>query len=308
MTVIGSSKFQVKLVVDVLVNLFFFHTTLNEGRYSRIWLIQVENDGTLCRKQLIERNNELHPLEGSGDIKTIKSSKNIETNSLPLQVKRKTLDCSPVSEKGSFRYLSTEHSGSTLGAESGHGRSLLADSPNNQMAPSHSPTPASSPLSPSHGPTPASPPLSPSHGPTPASSPPSPSPPTPTPKKDLPLPPDMFAPLPPSPPMPRSLPKNSLPKLQTPVTPPTSNDEKKKQTTILAAALSGVVILIGLALCYREARSNKTDSDDRPLLVLTSNDYPGGMLMFFFLHDFCYVMTSIVVFVEIDKLINRDSL
>ncbi|KAL9297607.1 hypothetical protein ACSQ67_023503 [Phaseolus vulgaris] len=248
------------------------------GAASAIYVFRtkVENDGTLCRKQLIERNNELHPLEGSGDIKTIKSSKNIETNSLPLQVKRKTLDCSPVSEKGSFRYLSTEHSGSTLGAESGHGRSLLADSPNNQMAPSHSPTPASSPLSPSHGPTPASPPLSPSHGPTPASSPPSPSPPTPTPKKDLPLPPDMFAPLPPSPPMPRSLPKNSLPKLQTPVTPPTSNDEKKKQTTILAAALSGVVILIGLALCYREARSNKTDSDDRPLLVLTSNDYPGG--------------------------------
>ena len=253
-------------------------------------MIQVENDGKQYRKQLIERNNDLHPLEGSGDVETIKGIKNRETNSLPLHIKRKTLDCirtstSPVSQKGSFRYLSTEHSGSALGEKSGHGRNLLAASPNKQMAPSPSPTPATSP-SPSHGPTPASSPLSPSHGPTPASSPPSPS--TPSPKnKDLPLPPNMFVPFPPPPPVARPPPKNSRPIVQTPPVPsPSSNDEKKKQTTILAAALSGVVILIGLALCYREVRSNKSDRDDRPLLVLTSNDYPGGMLMFFFLHDF----------------------
>ncbi|KAG2397284.1 Formin-like protein [Vigna angularis] len=242
--------------------------------------LKVANDGKPCRKQLIDRNLDLHPLEGSGDIKSIKSNINRETNFLPLHIKRKTLDgkrtsSSPVSEKGSSRYLSTEHSGSTLGVERGHGRNLLADSPKKQTAPSPSPTPASSPLSPSNGPTPARSPLSPSHAPTPATSPPSTPPPTPK-KKDLPLPKDMFAPFPPLPPIARSPPKNSKPTVQTPAPPTSSADDKKKKTIILATTLSGVVILIGLFLCYRETKKKRSDRDDRPLLVLTSDDYTGG--------------------------------
>ncbi|CAJ1979002.1 unnamed protein product [Sphenostylis stenocarpa] len=227
--------------------------------------IKVENEWKQCRKQLIVRNNDLHPLEGSSDIKTVKSNIHTETKHLPLHMKRKNSDCikfstSPVLEKGSSRYLLIENSGSTFGVESGHGRNLLAESPKNQMAPSPSPSPASSPLSPSHSPTPA---------PSPS------SPPTPIPKsKDLPLPPDMFLPFPPPLPVARSPPKNFRPLV--PVPPPPSNDDKQKQKVILAATLSGVVILIGLALCYCATRSKKSDSDDSPLLVLTSDDYVGG--------------------------------
>lgn len=209
-------------------------------------MIQVENELKHCRKELIERNN---------DVKTSTSP-------------------APVSEKGSSRYLLTKHSGSTLGVESGHGRNLIADSPHNAPSPS-----ATTAEPPSHGPTPTSSPSS----PTPSS--PSQSSPTPSPKGvDLPLPPNMFVPFPPSPRVPHPPPQNFRPIVYAPVPSPPNNENKKKQTIILAAALSGIIILIGLALCYREASRNKGDRDDRPLLVLTSSDYSGGMLLFFFLH------------------------
>lgn len=183
-------------------------------------------------------------------------------------VKTSTSPPAPVSEKGSSRYLLTKHSGSTLGVESGHGRNLIADSPHN------APSPSATAESPSHGPTPTSSPSSPSQ-----------SSPTPSPKGvDLPLPPDMFVPLPPSPRAPHPPPQNFRPIVDAPVASSPNNENKKKQTIILAASLSGIIILIGLALCYREARGNKGDRDDRPLLVLTSSDYSGGMFMFFFLH------------------------
>ncbi|XP_047149023.1 formin-like protein 5 [Vigna umbellata] len=86
----------------------------------------------------------------------------------------------------------------------------------------------------------------------------------------------MFAPFPPLPPIARSPPKNSKPTVQTPAPPTSSADDKKKKTIILATTLSGVVILIGLFLCYRETKKKRSDRDDRPLLVLTSDDYTGG--------------------------------
>ncbi|KAG5118919.1 hypothetical protein AAZX31_12G097900 [Glycine max] len=195
--------------------------------------IKVENELKHCRKELIERNND---------------------------VKTSTSPPAPVSEKGSSRYLLTKHSGSTLGVESGHGRNLIADSPHN------APSPSATAESPSHGPTPTSSPSSPSQ-----------SSPTPSPKGvDLPLPPNMFVPFPPSPRVPHPPPQNFRPIVYAPVPSPPNNENKKKQTIILAAALSGIIILIGLALCYREASRNKGDRDDRPLLVLTSSDYSGG--------------------------------
>lgn len=254
--------------------------------------IKVENEWKQCRKELIERINDakyidLHQLEGSSDVKTKKNSIHREKKSLPLHIKRKTLDCirmsttpAPVSEKGSSRYLLTKDSESTLGLESGHGRNLIADSPHDQMAPT--PSNAESPT-PNHGPAPSNsqPSPTPNHGPTPSNSPPSP---TPSKGLDL-LPPDMFVPFPPPPP--RAPPKSSRPKVYSPVPSPPNddgktvhsspnNDDKKKQSIMIAAAVSGFIVLIALVLCCREARKNKGDREDRPLLVLTSNDYSGG--------------------------------
>ncbi|RDX88671.1 Formin-like protein 5, partial [Mucuna pruriens] len=269
--------------------------------------IKVESEWKHCRKQLIKKNNDvkvfdLHPQEGSSDIKTVENSIHKETKSLALHMKRKTSDCiststtphAPVSEnKGSSRYLLTKHSGSNLGVESGHGRNLLADSPNDKMSPSpspsgeppsHSPTPASSPSSPSPSPSPSSPSPSPSSPTTPSSTPssktppsPTPSSPTPTPQGvDLPLPPNMFVPFPPPPPRAPQPPfKNFQPIVQVPAPSP-SNDGKKKQTVVLAGTASGIIILVGMFLCCWEARSNRDDRDDRPLLILTSSDYSGG--------------------------------
>ncbi|TKY66935.1 Formin protein 5 [Spatholobus suberectus] len=238
--------------------------------------IKVENELKHCRKELIEKNNgvkdfDLHPQEGSSDMRTKENNIQKETKSLSLHMEE-TLDCirtsttppASVSEKkGSSRYLLTKHSESTLGVERGHGRNLIADSPNNQMAPS----PSAAVGSPSHGPTPASSPSS----LTPSSR-------TPRPQGvDLPLPPDMFVPFPPLPHVPHPPPqKSSRPIAYAPVPSPPSKDDKKRLTVIIAATISGVIILIGLVLCYREARSNKADRDDRPLLVVTSSDYSGG--------------------------------
>ncbi|KAK7404936.1 hypothetical protein VNO78_06000 [Psophocarpus tetragonolobus] len=278
--------------------------------------IKAENKWKHCRRELIERKNDVkyfdwHPLEGSSDIRTTKNDINEETRFLPLHIKRKSLDCfrtsttpTPVSEKRSSRNLLSEHFGSTLGVESSHGRNLIADSPKDQMAPSPaaaaegSPnqvrTPASSPSlptqpSPTPSPTQSSPtqasdspsPTQPSATPSsPTKQSPTPSSPTPTPKaRDLPLPPNMLVPFPPPPPSPpRSPPQIYRPVVYALVPSPPNNEDKKKQTVIIAASVSGFIILVAMALCCREARTNKSDRDDRPLLVLTSNDYAGGSM------------------------------
>ncbi|XP_027348216.1 formin-like protein 3 [Abrus precatorius] len=224
--------------------------------------IQVENAWKHCRKELIERNNDVkdfdfHSLEGSSDMRSILSIQNSiyqATKSLPPVMKNKFLDCiktgttpsAPVSkEKGSSRYLLTKHSRSTLGVQSGHGRNLIADSPSPSATPSHNPTS-----------------------------------PTPSPQaRDIPLPPDMFVPFPPPSRVPRPRPhppQNFRPIIYAPISSPPSNDAKKQHKVLIGCIISAVIILIGLALCYREVRKTKVDKDDRPLLVLTSSDYSGG--------------------------------
>ncbi|KAE9616829.1 hypothetical protein Lal_00034627 [Lupinus albus] len=241
---------------------------------------QVEVIRKHCRKELLDMKNDIvedfywHSLEGSSDIRSILLTENNihkKTKSLPLHVKRNFLDCirstrsppDPVSEvKSGSRYLLTKHSGSSFGL----GRKLISESPNDQFPPSPSDVPPPGPAL-----------ESPNHGPSPASST------TPSPLPDQPgdgfsLPPNMFAPFPPSPRQPHPSPSfgNFPPVFYAHDPPPHNNDDKNKRTIIIAAGIAGVIILIGLFLCYREIKSNKVDKDNRPLLALTSKDYSGG--------------------------------
>ncbi|KAK7263566.1 hypothetical protein RJT34_31158 [Clitoria ternatea] len=211
--------------------------------------IQVENVQKHNRRQLIERRN--------NDVK----DPHLYPNKKKLDcIEKSTTPHAPVSEeKGRYRYLLAKHYRSTLSAESGHGRHLIADSPHNDISP-----------------RPAAPVGSPSHAP--ASSPPSPSPTPPTTLHEF----DEPSPPPPPPRRPRSSPtKNSQP--TTSPNPPApsndnNNDNKKQQTIIIGAIVSGIIILIGLALCYSECIESKVDKEDSPLLILTSSDYSGGSM------------------------------
>ena len=184
----------------------------------------------------------------------IENNINKATNSLPPHMIKNFLDCmrtssppAPVSEhKAGSRYL----------LASGHGRYLITKPP------------------------------SPASVPSPASSPPSPIPVSPS-KKGLSLPPDMFVPFP-SPPRPHSPAATVVSQPQTygpTASPPNNGDDKQLKTILVAAAaaVSVLIIVVGMSLCYREAKTNKVDKDDSPLLILTSKDYTGGMLMFGFL-------------------------
>ncbi|KAF1898991.1 hypothetical protein Lal_00019112 [Lupinus albus] len=241
---------------------------------------QVEVVWKHCRKELLERNNDIvkdfyrHQLEGSSDMRSILLIENNiekETKSLPLNMKRNLLDCirlpsspsspsSPtphVSEvKIGSRCLLTRHSGSSFG----HGRNLISISQNDQLPPSPSNVPSRGPaLDLKNGGS------TPSHGPSPGSST-TPSP-TPTPDRsgnDFSFPPNMFAPF---------LPAPRQPVLYAPDSPPPNNDDKNKKIIIVAAGIAGVIIFIGLILCYRVIKVYK---DNRSLLKLTSKDYSGG--------------------------------
>ncbi|OIV99219.1 hypothetical protein TanjilG_06524 [Lupinus angustifolius] len=240
---------------------------------------QVEVVWKHCRKELLERNNDIvkdfygHRLEGSSDMRSILLIENNiqkETKSLPLNMKKNLLDCvgltsSPpahVSEvKTGSRYLLTKHSGPSFG----HGRNLISISPSPSNVPSRGPA-----LEPQNGGS------TPSHGPSPGSST-TPSP-TPTPGQssdDFSLLPSMFAPFPPASRQPHPpIFGNFAPVVNAPHPPPPNNDDKNKKTIIIAAGVaSGVILLIGLFFCYREI---KVDKDNKSLLKLTSKDYSGG--------------------------------
>ncbi|CAL0303934.1 unnamed protein product [Lupinus luteus] len=233
-----------------------------------------------CRKELLDTKNNIvkdfywHPWEGSSDIRSILLTENKmhkKTKSLPLHVKRNFLDCirstsspsGPVSEvKTGSRNLLTKHSGSSFG----HGRNLISESPKDPLPPSAVDVPPPGPAL-----------ESPNLGPSPASS----TIPSPSPDQSgdgFSLPPNMFAPFPPSPRQPHPPPSfgNFPPVLYAPNPPPHNNDDKNKRTVIIAAGIAGVIILMGLILCYREIKSKKVDKDNRPLLALTSKDYSGG--------------------------------
>ncbi|XP_061364381.1 formin-like protein 3 [Gastrolobium bilobum] len=197
-----------------------------------------------CRKELIERNNNIedlnmHLLEGSDDKRsTLSIEKDIHkaTKFLPPHMKQYFLDCitnrnppTPVSEEQGHSLR--KHHVSIFGFIGGH-RYLLSK-------PSPSPVSVSSAKSPS---------------PTPK-----------LPYEDLPL----FVPSPQPPPSP-------LHHVFDPI-----HDNKQKKPIIFASIASGIIILIGLLLCYREVRkSKKVERDDRPLLILSSSDLSGGMSMF----------------------------
>ncbi|KAK7257505.1 hypothetical protein RIF29_31529 [Crotalaria pallida] len=251
-----------------------------------------------CRKELLERNNDivqdfyLHQLEGSSDKRSVLLIENNihKGKSLPLHMKRNFLDCmrstsspaAPVSKvETSSRYLLPKHSdSSSFGLTNGHGRYLISESPNDPLPPKPSTSSVPSP-----GPAFESPRLGPPsrRGPSPASSASTTPSPTPDPSSDdYTFPPDMFAPFSPPPPR-RGNPPNfgKFPAAiyapnPPPPPPPPKDDDKRVKALTVAVCISGVIILIGMFLCYREIRKNKVDKDGRPLLALTSKDYSGG--------------------------------
>ncbi|CAK8575527.1 unnamed protein product [Lathyrus sativus] len=253
---------------------------------------QAENVWKHCRKELTEKNNDvkdinLHPLEGSSDIHKKKQVSNfIRTSATPP---------APISElKASSRFLLTKHSRSTLALKNDHQHhhrhqtNSIAETPLDHISPL-SPFSPLSPRSSDNSPSPKHSLVAPIHVSTPTiSSTPSPTPvpvpsTTPVPVPDtstgipyLPLPPDNFAQLPPPPR--QSAPPSQITSVPvtSPLPPSLNRDERKKKTIILAASLSGIVVLIGLSLCYREAKTNKVERDDDHFLILTSNDYSGG--------------------------------
>ncbi|KAL5056450.1 hypothetical protein RYX36_037132 [Vicia faba] len=303
---------------------------------------QAENVRKHSRKELTEKSNDvedinLHPLEGSSDMKSILPTENNihkTTKSLPPHTP------APISgKKLSSRFLLTKHSRSTLALKNNHHyyhrrhrTNLIAETPlyhisplsplsprssANSPSPGHSlvapirvstptisstpsptpvpvpstpsPTPVHVPSTPSPTPVPVPVPSTPSPTPVHVPSTPSPTPvpvpvpstpsPTPVPVPStgimyLPLPPGIFAQTPPPPR--KSAPPSHI--TSVPITSPPSlnQDEKKKKAIILAASVSGIIVLIGLSLCYREAKTGKVERDESHLLILTSNDYSGG--------------------------------
>ncbi|XP_045830569.1 formin-like protein 5 [Trifolium pratense] len=252
--------------------IFSFFNNIHGKQEEKVW--------KHCIKQLIEKNNDV---EESSDLRSILSTENNihkATESLPLHMRKKVMDCirtsatppAPISEvKITSRYLIRERSKPTLVSRNDHPHlitSSISESRQNHISPS----PSTKMVAEIHVSTPASASLS-SPSPTPASA----SSPSPTPTHEhefeyLPFTPDSVASSPP-PPSKSSDPSRKLkPKTDAPTSPPSSNnDSTMKDTIILAVVISGIIIFIGLSLCYREA-----NKDDGPLLVLTSGDYSGG--------------------------------
>jgi len=216
----------------------------------------------------------------------------------------------------SSRYLLTKHSRNEHHPRRHHGTNSIAESPRDYlsnispMSPSpsaDSPSPRHSLVSPIHLSTPASS-SSPSPTPAPSTHPPtlaSSSSPSPTPVPSigveyLPLAPDKSGPPPPPPSQPINPFQIFKPITSAPTPSPSFNSQhRRKEAIILAACVSGIIILIAFALCYREAKSSKVKKDDGPLLVLTSNDYSGGM--FIYVHVFYVDLVCVCVCVCIDK-------
>ena len=219
---------------------------------------QAKNVWKYCRKELTEKNND-----------------------------HGTPPASISEEKTSSRYLLTKHSRSTLALKDNiyykhrhHGTNSIAETPHDHISHiSHlspmSPSPASNSPSPDHES------VSPSQVPTPVSSSSPSTSPTPVPSTGidyLPLPPNTPVPLPPSPhqSVSSSLIFRPISSAPVPSSPSYNNENRRKQTIILAASVSGIIVLIGLSLCYREAKTSKVDKDERHFLVLTSSDYSTG--------------------------------
>ncbi|CAL5211796.1 unnamed protein product [Lathyrus oleraceus] len=289
---------------------------------------QAKNVWKHCRKELTEKNNDvkginLHPLEGSSDIhKKKKVLDCIRTSATPP---------APISKsRASSRFLLTKHSRSTLALKIDyhhlhhnlllhhhhhhhhhrHRTNSIAETPLDHISPlsplsprssANSPSPEHSLVAPIRLSTPT---ISSTPSPTPVPVPnPSTTPvpvpsttPVPVPSTGipyLPLPPDNLAPLPPSPR--QYAPPSHI--ASVPITSPPSfkHDEEKKKAIILAASVSGIVVLIGLSLCYREAKTGKVEREDNHLLILTSNDYSGGPQMIVRLGDTNTEETGVII-------------
>ncbi|KAL5082069.1 hypothetical protein RYX36_010490 [Vicia faba] len=210
-----------------------------------------------CRKEMIEKSYGIKEF----DLHLLDETRRKRSKYLPPCMKQDFLDCLrnrnypiPVSEQEG--HFLKKHYESLFGLADGH-RYLLSESPHNQTPPSPDSVPSSG----------SSPKLK-SHVAAQTTS----SPPTPELSyHDFTLPPNVFVPfLPPRPPPPPSPPPPTPP-------PPPALAAFDQKEIIIAAVASGIIILIGLFLCFREMRKRKkVDKDVRPLLILSSSEMSGG--------------------------------
>jgi hypothetical protein len=209
------------------------------------WLIQVEQVWKHCRNEMIERNYDIEEF----DLHLLDEMGEKRSKFLPPHVKQHFLDCIsnrnfPIPVSEQEGYLLKKHYESFFGLSDGH-RYLLSESQHNQTPPSPDSVPSS-----------GSSPKPKSHVAAQATL----TPPTPG------LPYDDFLLTPPFSP------------------PPPPHDDKQQKSIIIAVVASVIIILIGLLLCCREVKKSKiSEKDDRPLLILSSSDFSGGMFMFGFL-------------------------
>ncbi|XP_045806751.1 formin-like protein 3 [Trifolium pratense] len=211
----------------------------NEDFYRYYLGIKAEQMWKHCRNEMIERNYDiefdLHLLDEMGE----KRSK-----FLPPNVKQHFLDCIlnrnfPIPASEQEGYSLKKHYESLFGLSDGH-RYFLSELQHNQTPPSPDSVPSSGSSPKPKGQVAAQVNLTP---PAPG-----------LPYDDFLLTPP-FAPPPPS----RA----------------TLDDEKQRKSIIIAGVASGIIILIGLFLCYREVKKRKIFArDDRPLLILS--DFSGG--------------------------------
>lgn len=234
-------------VVVYVILLFAFTKGGSEGKrwkhdefYTHYVGDKAEEVWKYCRKEMIERNNDIKELDlHLLDVTREKRSTLAVENH--IHMKQHFLDCIrnrnlpiPVSEEE--RHLLKKHYESLFGLAGGH-RYLLSESQQNQTPQSPD---SVSPLKPE------------SRVAVRVTSPP-------------PIPEVSYDDLPfvlPSPP----------PRAFDPI-----NNGKQEKVIIVSIVASGAIILIGLFLCCREVRkSMRVDKDDRPLLILSSSDLSGG--------------------------------
>ncbi|KAI4322574.1 hypothetical protein L6164_022252 [Bauhinia variegata] len=265
-----------------------------EGKVEQVW--------AHCRKQLVDRKNDaedfdMHRLERSDMGSALLLDKNIHSSTelVPPHMKQNLWNCKrkttlsvPVSEeKEDSRELLTKHFGSTSESPTSRRRDLVAESPDDQMAPSPlkaTPAPSPSSASSTQGPSSASSTEGPSNSPNmeapaaksgdrpPSSKSRSPSiPDDPPPSKSRPSIPDDPPPSKSRPPVPDD-------------PPPPEPDRSLEKIIFIAAvsvALAGFLTLIVFLLCWPKVNSKREDpkvgrKDGSPPLMVPLSNFSAG--------------------------------
>ncbi|KAK7261045.1 hypothetical protein RIF29_27348 [Crotalaria pallida] len=198
--------------------------------------MQVKKAWEHCRKELIERNNDikdfdLHMMEK--DMDTDKAA----TTFLPSHIKQNFMDCirkripsAPVFEEHVDSSLKKHHVSSSLFGLEGddHGRYLISESP---------PSPVTVPAKPLDSPSSTSKPSN----------------------DDLPLNPDMKVPPP-----------------KKTITNSKHDNKQRKTISIGASVSGIIILIGLILCCCVVRKSKNVDQDDKPLLTLTSSDLSSG--------------------------------